>query len=297
MDALSLMSKVFKDYEFLSSINFSSSLLKNEISTGADKVATIIRNRSSLFSNDLTELLGFLDPSTSDDLNPHDVCKVIAMYFKDLSGELSDPHIKEIENGIAAFLLRSQDEKRIGCADFWRKRKLKFPHIAAFVDMLMSALLTEASVERSFSRQSAFMARERNRLSDNMVGDLMMIKQFVEKPSPLVVPKSKPRILSLDLWRELALTLGPPENHPAYSTRRAEKEVQARSLQFGDTVVVNWTGDEGMQEWVGVVTAVLGEGKYKVFYRDQHGRRREEDFHPLGKDSQWRMKDAPEDKK
>ena len=188
------------------------------------------------------------------------------------------PDTKAIAKSLAQFKIRATENKK---STYWDDKLVTDSWVVEFLLDIKNALVTEASVERSFMLQSKLFRPERTRLTTETMNALMFMKGNTRNfTSRTAAPRS--HTLPLDEWKILATTLcTPTANRP---TRRTSTD--ASMIRFCSKIEVAFNED-GEQNWyVGTVTGGSGDDFTIVYETDPL---KIEAFKPLTVDTDWRF--------
>ena len=266
------------------------------ICTAMKKCVTERVNKN--FNNGFVQLADLLDPRIPNDGDHSFLIANIEAYFTDCKVQCKQ---EELMRELQAFSLRTTAERLMDHEQYWfaGTRRLSSALCSKFVEMVLQALLTEASVERTYKSQKYLFKPDRNRSNDKTLNAQMMVKcNFKAVTSPLTKKKEKV-VTSTELktnsirrhdWEIVALQLALPEHNPdlQMTTRRKAKTTDALSLTLGNRVRIAWEEpNKSEKTWFdAVIVGVEDRGKYRVVYS---GEKKVRDFDPLGKDGEWTL--------
>ena len=144
------VSQIEKDMEFLMTVNYRQTDLRNDILIAVKDMLKCLASRvEKNLMNGLVRLWDFFDPTTPDAETDAFVLNNVSKYFADCGIEVESDTLC---NELRAFKLRTVADKKLSHDAYWTGRKLNSPFLSSFVDMLRELLLSEAAVERSFFR-------------------------------------------------------------------------------------------------------------------------------------------------
>ena len=275
VDALKHLSTVTDHMEWLKSIAFEQRT-KRHVTVATDDLLTAVKARTKKnFTNKFTQLIDFFDGSTKEKMEYNSVAADIEQYYLDRG---TAPDTKAIAKSLAQFKIRATENKK---STYWDDKLVTDSWVVEFLLDIKNALVTEASVERSFMLQSKLFRPERTRLTTETMNALMFMKGNTRNfTSRTAAPRS--HTLPLDEWKILATTLcTPTANRP---TRRTSTD--ASMIRFCSKIEVAFNED-GEQNWyVGTVTGGSGDDFTIVYETDPL---KIEAFKPLTVDTDWRF--------
>lgn len=286
-----------KDLDWLNGLSFKATSCLNDVQTTCNAMKKCVNERfNKNFTNGFTKLADMLDPRNPDDGDMNFLIQNIEAYFNDCKTQCNyNDLLKELNE----FKTRSNADRCLDHHAYWfGPRRLSSPYAAKFVEMVLDALLTEASVERSYKSQKALFRPDRSRANDETLNAQMMVKcnftsvttnaGTVKKKILMPSGKQKTNTITRHDWEVVALQLAVPESNPdlAMTTRKSRKNADALNLTIGSRVRIAWDdAKSATKTWFdAVVTGVEARGKYRVVYAGETKTRM---FEPLTKDPEW----------
>ena len=277
--AKSKLDDVKAKLDYVRGLNFRTSALTREVQNVCESVLDIIKARTvKNFNNRVIELLDFFDPSTIDNLEGEKVFADINLFFNDRGTNNAESHIRDT---LRCFRTRTDEQKKMNSAVYWDSMSNNHAHVSEFIRVLRSICVTEASVERSFMAQTKIFKPERNRLSEVKMNACLMLKNAKgTHRKPINISNT----IDQQDWLNMTTTLAQPQQAEAIRTIAARKHTEAMSLVWGDRVKVLWKVSGEDQWFSGIITSVVGNGKYEVTYKNSSA---PVEFLPLTVDKKW----------
>ena len=282
LEATAAIANVKAAWATLSEATYVDDKTKREVLDAISVVQSILREREGRnFDNELVRLLRFLDPKSDAGDATWATNRISAFWsargFPDVTAS--------VKKSIAEFQVRTPNDR--SNAAYWEERRLTHPHVANFIQIAKSALMTEACVERSFASQSKVFSPIRNRMHEKLVNALMFVKAFCLRDPRRKATTSA--TVSTEEWSGFAQTLQVPK--PKILTRHTEKQALAQNLPPGAVVRVAWNEGTGVVYYEALVIDKVGPAKYEVVYRG--GKKKVTIFEPTGADNMWELVALP----
>jgi len=273
---------------FVASIEFQSDLLRKEFADAiADCKAVLEKRRRNHLDCVPVRLLRFFDAEEQDELETDFVVDHVARYWTTNRKVAVDKD--EILREVQKFRMRQRNaptEKDKDKYSWWKK----FAPIRLFVEACQSLLLSEASVERSFSTQARIFPPVRNRLAQQQVNNELFVACNYKK---LIVHLAKPRKvrhwITEALWKELCLSVSQPDGDKRKVTRARTKAEKAQALGIGSRVKVAFIEDGVKNYYNGTVLQLNMQTNIHVIVYDSESKRALKfvEFAPTAEDNDW----------
>ena len=233
--ATTIMNKLLRNFDVLIATRYATTQMREDVARAVRLAKELLRNRSLNFSNDFVRLLDFFDPTTPDDsLQADEVRDFIVAYWSDRG---NTPPPNSVEDALSTYMARTPDEK----LDYWKNRRMKYPLITKFIEVVGNAAIAEASVERSFLLQTRRFRFDRNRLSLSTLNDEMFVANVYPKLRGACAahkPGPQAHIMKEEEWKAAMENLSRPIAQQA-QTQMVTRHAAALSLTRGSTVMVN----------------------------------------------------------
>ena len=295
-NAGNILSQLVEHFGFLEKIAFSSDKVKNDVKATCSDAKRAIEIRTERnFCNDMAEALAFLRGQKSR-LTPRNLATLISKSWsiRGVTHDIDDIHIH-----LERFVLCPTD----GIDQPVRYWLANCSAVGLFLVDIQKTLVSEASVERSFSLQSKIRP-DRWRLSDKVRSSLLFVARNApifrkQPPAPKelnrIVREKKANIRSIDEWKAHCLTLCEPTGTKI--TRGRAALTSAMGLGRCDRIEVAFDETQhgnrtGRKIWYQATVLSGSDGEYNVVYDVAPGSKEKEKivrFCPLKEDKEWRL--------
>ena len=219
---------------------------------------------------------------------------LVMQYWSDRGTTVDKP---QLERAFQRYENRSDEDRKMEPHAYWGKFSST---VNLFLEDLEKALLSEASVERTFHKQKREFFGERNRMHPDLLNDVLFIAMNCQKLSSttrrsLSHSSAKPNIASLTAWQSLIFSIEAPAGNDGVHTRHKERHDLAMNLPIGSRVkIAYWDTLNGVQtgsKTYYTATVIHGTmGDYQVIF-DYNDAKKEKPkiapFKPTAEDKDW----------